>query len=112
MLSKKTGELQSVAVYHDPITGMKIPTDVGWSYNLGKASWFPDLDSYPYDVAKQWVQGGLTGADFKAFFEGKLKGNFPVAVLEEDYRKAIGSKTQVVYLSDETLQKNKKIILN
>ena len=89
-----------------PVTGMKIPTDIGWSYNPGKAAWFPDLDKYPYDVAKQWVQGGLTGPDFRAFYEGKIKGNFPVAVLDEEYKKAIKSKSQVVYLSDETLQKN------
>lgn len=107
LVSKRTGELQSVAVYHGPLTGQKIATDVGWSYNPGKAAWFPDLDQYPYDVAKLWVQGGLTGPDFKAFFAGKLKGLFPVAALEEDYMKAINSKTQVVYLSDETLQKNK-----
>jgi len=106
LVSKKTGELQPVAVYHDPVTGMKIPTDVGWSYNPGKAAWFPDLDKYPYDVAKQWVQGGLTGPDFKAFYDGKIKGNFPVAVLDEEYKKAIKSKSQVVYLSDETLEKN------
>jgi len=107
LVSKKTGELQPVAVYHDPVTGMKIPTDVGWSYNPGKAAWFPDLDKYPYDVAREWVQGGLTGPDFKAFYEGKIKGNFPVAVLDEEYKKAIKSKSQVVYLSDETLSKNK-----
>jgi len=106
LVSKKTGELKPVAVYHDPVTGMKIPADVGFSYNPGKAAWFPDLDKYPYDVAREWVQGGLTGPDFKAFYEGKIKGNFPVAVLDEEYKKAIKSKSQVVYLSDETLEKN------
>jgi len=50
----------------------------------------------------------LTGPDFETFFEGEIKGLFQVAVLEENYKKAIGSKSQVVYLSDETLQKNKK----
>jgi len=107
LVSKKTGEIKPVAVYKDPLTGMKIPTDVGFSYNPGEASWFPDLDKYPYDVAKTWIQGGLTGPDFKAFFDGKIKGNFPVAVLDEDSKKAIKAKSQVVYLSDETLQKNK-----
>jgi SPP1 gp7 family putative phage head morphogenesis protein len=112
LVSKKTGELQPVAVYYDSVTGMKIPTDVGWSYNPGKAAWFPDLDKYPYDVAKQWVQGGLTGPDFKTFFEGKIKGNFPVAVLDEEHKKAIKSKSQVVYLSDETLAKQRGWIEN
>lgn len=108
LVSKKTGELRPVAVYHDPFTGEKIATDVGWSYNPGKAAWFPDLDKYPYDVANKWIIGGLTGPDFKAFFEGRLKGNFPVAVLDEDFTEAIRSKSQVVYLSNETLMKNKE----
>ncbi len=84
LVSKNTGELKPVAVYHDPLTGMDIPTDVGFSYNPGKAAWFPDLDKYPYEIAKKWIEGGLTGPDFKAFLEGKLKGNFPVAVLDEE----------------------------
>lgn len=105
LVSKKTGELQPVAVYHDPVTGMKIPTDVGWSYNPGKSAWFPDLDKYPYDVAKQWIKGGLTGPDFKAFYEGKIKGNFPVAVLSPEEKEVLGSKSQVVLLSSDTLKK-------
>ena len=107
LVSKRTGELQPVAVYHDPLTGQKAATDVGWSYNPGKAAWQPDLDKYDYEVAKKWIEGGLTGPDFKAFFEGKLKGNYPVAVLDEEYKKAIKSKSQAVYLSSETLKKNK-----
>ena len=107
LVSKRTGQLQPVAVYHDPFTGLHIATDVGWSYNPGKAAWFPELDKYDYEVAKKWIEGGLTGPDFKAFFEGKLKGNFPVAVLDGEYKKAIRSKSQVVYLSSETLEKNK-----
>ncbi|GAB4442534.1 MAG: hypothetical protein OHK0040_13580 [bacterium] len=112
LVSKKTGEYQSVAVYRDPATGMKIPTDVGWSYNPGQSAWFPDLDKYPYPVAKQWIEGGLTGPDFKAFYEGNLKGNFPVAVLDEEYRKLIKAKTQAVYLSDETLAKQRGWLKN
>lgn len=107
LINKKTGELQPVAVYHDPFTGEKIATDAGWSYNPGKAAYMPDLDRYDYAVAKKWIEGGLTGPDFKAFFEGKIKGNFPVAVLDEDYKKLIKARSQVVYMSDETLAKQK-----
>lgn len=46
VISKKTGEMRPVAVYHDPRTGMKIPTEPGWSYNPGRASWKPDLKQY------------------------------------------------------------------
>jgi SPP1 gp7 family putative phage head morphogenesis protein len=108
LVSKKTGELRPVTVYRDPLTGEKIAPDVGWNYNPGKAAWQPDLDRYDYDVAKKYIEGGLTGPDFKAFYEGNLKGTFAVTVLSEDYKKAIKSKSQVVNLSEETLAKNKE----
>jgi hypothetical protein len=95
-----------VAVYEDPLTGRDISPDPGFSYNPGKAAWFPDLDKYDYDVARQYMQGGLAGTDFDAFFNGQLKGNYPVAVLDADFMKAIGTKSQAVYLSDESLAKN------
>lgn len=107
LISKKTGEVAQTAVYRDPLTGNKIATDPGWSYNPGKSAWFPDLDNYPYEIAKKWIEGGLTGPDFKAFFEGKIKGNYPVAVLDEEYRRLIKARSQVVYLSDETLAKQR-----
>lgn len=107
LVNKKSGEMRPVAVYRDPVTGKDISTDPGWSYNPGKAAWFPELDKYDYDVARQWIQGGLNGPDFKAFYEGKTGGNYPVAVIDEAYRKTIGSKSQVVILSGETLIKNK-----
>ena len=33
LVSKKSGEYKSVAVYTDPLTGRKISTDIGWSHN-------------------------------------------------------------------------------
>lgn len=51
LVSKKTGELQPVAVYHDPTTGLKIATDVGWSYNPGK-EWLKPFTPKPYDPDK------------------------------------------------------------
>ncbi|MGB9712208.1 MAG: hypothetical protein ACP5SG_07815 [Dissulfurimicrobium sp.] len=48
---------------------------------------------------------GLTRPDFMAFFGGKIKGNFPVAVLDKEYMQALGAKSQTVYMSDETLAK-------
>lgn len=33
LVSKKSGEYKSVAVYTDPLTGKKIAPDVGWSHN-------------------------------------------------------------------------------
>lgn len=35
LVSKKSGEYKPVSVYTDPLTGKKISTDAGWSYNPG-----------------------------------------------------------------------------
>ncbi len=75
---------------------------------LGKAAWQPNIDGYRYDVAKRYIQGAVTGPDFTRFFDGKIGGTFPMAVLNEELKASIGSKSQVVSLSDETLAKNKE----
>lgn len=82
--------------------------DAGWDYNVEQAAYQPDLGKYDADIARQYVQGSITGPDYKRFFEaaGKIKGVFPVAVLPDDYMIKIGAKSRVVQLSDETLQKN------
>jgi SPP1 gp7 family putative phage head morphogenesis protein len=105
-ISRTSDKMAEVTTYTDPETGVRSTTGPGWNYNPGKAAWFPDLDKYDYKIASQYVQGGLTGPDFTMFFRGKIGGNFPVAVLDKEYKDAIGSKSQTVYLSDETLAKN------
>lgn len=109
VINEKTGETAQVAVYKEtdtlgqPIT---VSPDAGWSYNPGQAAWQPDLDGYDYPIAVKYVEGGLTGPDYQRFFEGKSGGNFPVAVLDEEYQAVIGAKSQTVWLSDTTLAKN------
>ena len=80
----------------------------GFSYNPGQAAWQPNLDHYPYYVAKKYLEGAVTGPAFTRFFAGKTGGTFPVAVLREELRKAISAQTQTVLLSDETLASHKK----
>ena len=80
--------------------------DPSWDYNPGKEFYYPDLNKYDYDVAKQWVKGGLTGKDFKGFMDQEVNGNFPVAVLDQEYQDLIGAKTKVVNFSDESRDKN------
>jgi SPP1 gp7 family putative phage head morphogenesis protein len=77
-----------------------------WSGNPGQAAFFPDLNKYDYDIATQYLRGGLTSPDFDLFYDGKIKGNYPVAVIDPGYQKLIKANTKVVNLSDETLSKN------
>lgn len=133
IISKETGEARLVSTYDTTdLAGkkIKVETDPGWSYNPGKAWYQPDLDSYPYEVAKQYIEGVVTGPPFEYLYtqtaknvESLLKENskiealkilrnqaektnvFPVAVIDEDYQKLLGSKTQVVKLSEDTLAK-------
>ena len=100
------GTVRSQAVYHDGLTGQDISPAPGFSYNPARAAWQPDLDKYDNDIAKQYVEGAVTGPDFTRFFEGKAGGDFPVAVLDPEFMKTIGSKSQAVYLSGETMAKN------
>lgn len=58
LVSKATGELRPVAAYTDPLTGQKILTDVGWSYNPGKA-WAEPFTPRPYDP-EEFVGGFKT----------------------------------------------------
>jgi len=104
LVSKATGEMRPVAVYKDALTGKTVSPDVGWSYNPGKAAWQPDLDAYPYDVARKYVEGAVTGPAFTRFFSGKDQGIFPVAVLRPDDKALLGSESQVVKLSSETVK--------
>lgn len=81
---------------------------MGWSYNPGRAAWQPDLNLYNYSVAKQYIQGTLSGPDFKRFLQGKIEGEFPIAVLPPEDKKLIGAESQVILLSQITLQEHLK----
>jgi SPP1 gp7 family putative phage head morphogenesis protein len=105
-VSKATGEMKTVTVYTNPKTDASTAPDPGFNFNQGKAAWQPDLEKYDYDVAKQYLEGAVTGPDFTRFFKGEIGGTFPVAVLDDPYMKAIGSKSRVVLFSDQTLSKN------
>ncbi|NTU42938.1 MAG: minor capsid protein [Nitrospirales bacterium] len=63
VISKKTGEIRQVAVYHDPLTGERIATDPGWSYNPGKA-WLDPFTPRSFDPSG--LEGGYktVGAQF------------------------------------------------
>jgi len=107
LVSQATGEMKTVTVYTNPKTKVSTAPDPGFNFNQGKAAWQPDLEKYNYDIARQYLEGSVTGPDFTRFFESKVGGTFPVAVLDEPFRKAVGTTSQVVLLSEETLGKNR-----
>lgn len=132
----RTGE-----VFKAEVTGVKLIgdrgqaitffTDPGWNYNPGKASFVPDLNRYPTEVARQFVEGVVTGPEFERWFSiwqrsvadelkakpdlkprelgqalsrtGKSSMEYPVAVLRPADRATIGADSQAVLLSTQTL---------
>lgn len=93
-------------------TGTKIPDNFQpkeWAYNPGKDAFYPDYDKYSYDIASAAFGSELKSDYFDPFFDGLIKGNLPVAILEENLYKLINAKTNVVKLSAESLSKNKQV---
>jgi len=107
IVSRATGEMRTISVYTDPVTGAQVSTGAGWDYTPAMAAYQPDLNGYDYDIAKRYVEGSVTGPHFKLFYEGKSPCNFPIAVLGEKMRELVGAKAQTVLLSADTLRKNK-----
>ncbi|MFH2011690.1 MAG: phage minor head protein [Pseudomonadota bacterium] len=98
----------------DPKTGEQVGIDKGWGYNVGTAAekdygvLADKFESLPPDIGRQWMDNFLKGPTFQRFFEGMINEDFPVAVLTPADREVLGSETQTVWLSPESLKKNKK----
>ena len=107
VVSKKTGEVRKVNGYTLQ-GGGKIFPRAGFDNNPWKAAWQPNLDKYDYDIASKYVEGTVTGPDFKRFFDEKIGGNFPVAIMNEKTKTMMSAKSQTVKLSSETLKQLKK----
>ena len=107
LVSKKTGELRKVTGYRFPGGGKVFP-QVGFDNNPWKAAWQPDLNKYDYDIAKKYVEGTVTGPDFKRFFDGKKGGKFPVGVLDPKTRKKMGVRSQAIFVSKKEMKHVRK----
>lgn len=133
LVSEETGEMKPVSLFKTTDLSGKntsISPDLGWNYNVGKAWYQPNLDSYPYDTAKQYTEGIVTGSPFEYLYNQSAKNvktilkenqkadalkifrnqaqsssTFPVAVINQGYKNLIGSKSHVVKLSEDTLVK-------
>lgn len=124
-VDKRTGE-----VHRDIPQGI----DPGWDYAPG-ATWHPDLDKYPYALARElvaanlrdgvferWQQriagqvaaardrpeyAGRTGKDLSERLRRDLASGerYPLAVLDDRGVQALGASSRTVYVSDDTLIK-------
>jgi len=91
-------------------------TDYGWDYNVGKAWFQPNLNSYDYDIAKDYCKGVVTGKSFDYFYNSALddgaasseENKMPVAVINAQNKTALDTKSQVVHLSGQSLVKQIK----
>ena len=66
-------DYETGAVTRIEVTGVRVGrdtfwTDPGFSTNAGLASFMPELDRYPADIARQYVQGVVTGPEFERWF--------------------------------------------
>lgn len=65
-VDKRTGEvIERPAWQYTAPDGRTMTPSPGWNYNPGRAAFQPDLDRYDYDLARQYVEGMLTGPAFK-----------------------------------------------
>lgn len=114
--------------------GGTIRPGAGWNYNPARAAYMPELDKYPADTARQFVEGQLSGPEFRRWYRiwertvaDEMAANiqlpraqlvsrirdrwavpgkyYPVGILPEAIRTQIGAQSQVVRLSDDTIAK-------
>ncbi|MDM4768626.1 phage minor head protein [Solimonas sp. SE-A11] len=106
-------------------------TDPGWNYNPARAAYMPELDRYPADTAKQFTEGVVTGPEFTRWFRiwqravddelkfdptlkprqvgalmsrnGKSSMQYPLGILDDTTREALGTQSQTVWMSSTTL---------
>lgn len=108
-------------------SGARFVTDPGFGFNPGQAAYQPELDNYAAPVARQYVKGVLTGPEFGRWFQQLETGvakrlavgdsvasirqelavgqRYPVAILHQEDMDRLGSHSQTVWLSDDTLAK-------
>lgn len=98
----------------DPKTGAPVGIDKGWDYNVGQAHLEKGyevlankFEKLPTDIAKSWMSELVKQSPFERFIAGEIKGNFPVAVLDKTALETIKGESQAVWLSDDSLSKNK-----
>lgn len=101
---RKTGKTHEVPVGVDP----------GWDYNVGTGAeesykkLAGKLDLMDDELAGYWMAEFVKSPAFDAFIDGAIPGEFPVAALAEAYRRMIGAENKTVWMSRDTVAKNRK----
>jgi hypothetical protein len=100
----------------NPATGAMDGIDKGWDYNVGQAAdksykiLGDKFETLPNDIARAWMTEHVGGPAFERFIEGRISGEFPVAVLAEADMMALDTTAQTVWFSQDSLLKNKGAI--
>lgn len=61
------------------------------------------LDNIPWQIARSNVQDVVNSPIFQRFFNGEIMGEFPIAILPAAEQALLGSESQTVLLSQESL---------
>ncbi len=123
----RQGNTRPAPAWTNPRTGQRFMADAGFGWNPGRAAWQPELDNYPADIARHYVQGSISGPDFarsytrleQAVSQSLKDGQdstvlrqalgsgqrWPVGVLQPADMSRLGTQSQTVWLSDDTLIK-------
>lgn len=97
----------------DPKTGAQVGIDKGWNYNVGAAAeqgyrvLAGKFERLPNDIARRWISEVVAGPAFELFVGGGISTDFPVAVLRPEDQAVIGARRQTVWMSAETMAKNR-----
>ena len=67
-----------------------------------------DLDEAPPERARAFIHKALKNWRFNHLLIGKMKGDFPIAILGPEKADAIGTKSRVLRLSDTTAAKQRR----
>lgn len=102
------GRPAEITRYIDPKTGVRMAPDAGWNYNPGEAGYMPNFDKYEYAEAKACVKELLGDAPLKMALSGNYNINLPIAILNKENMEIIGTQSQTVYLTNDTITKNTK----
>ena len=64
------------------------------------------FETLPEDIARAWLSNFIKEPAFAQFFAQKIAGDFPVAILNEADKAALGATSQTVWFSPKSLEEH------